>query len=43
MAEILKNQTENLRPCLGTLLNKRKKDRAFPIKQVIKNYLKKIA
>ena len=26
MAEILKNQTENLIPCLGTLLNKRKKD-----------------
>ena len=26
MAEILKNQTENLVPCLGTLLNKRKKD-----------------
>lgn len=26
MAEILKNQTENLIPCLGILLNKRKKD-----------------
>ena len=26
MAEILKNQTENLVPCLGTLLNKCKKD-----------------
>ena len=26
MAEIVKNQTENLVPCLGTLLNKRKKD-----------------
>ena len=26
MAQIMRNNTKNLRPCLGTLLNKRKKD-----------------